>query len=232
MQLLILSKSSGVAAVGGLQRRLGEEKYHQILKTHSKIYAEKLNFIIIRAEDEFKFSLSDEHYYSLLIHILISIERLLHGKYISGGDELLYSQCGETEMEIAEYISSKVEKEFNTSVPLDERVYICMHLMGSSIYEDIAEEGMRGALANSLRASSFCGQRAHQVRRPVPRGGFRARRAAGDRPYVPPQDVRLPNQERFRVQRQRKAPQGRGTRTCTRPCGPRGSSTSYITKFR
>jgi transcriptional antiterminator len=159
VQLLIISKSSGLAAVGGLQRRLGEDKYNQILKTHSKIYAEKLNLIIIQAENEFKFSLSDEHYYSLLIHMLISIERLLHGKYISGGDELLYSQCGKTEMEIAEYIASKVEKEFNTAVPLDERVYICMHLMGSSIYEDIAAEGMRSATANiPARVKLLCSE--------------------------------------------------------------------------
>ena len=128
--------------------RIDEEKYGKMKKVYPKVNIEKIGDIIRNAEKEFDFFMPDEHYESLFMHLLISIDRILKGSNVDEEDDMLYEQFGETQMQVAEYVASQLEKEFATVMPRAERAYICMHLMGSELYNASDEADIKSVVSS------------------------------------------------------------------------------------
>ncbi|HML36368.1 MAG TPA: transcription antiterminator [Bacillota bacterium] len=136
------------AAFNSSDYRIDGEKYGKIKKLYPKVNIEKISGIIRNAEKEFDFFMPDEHYESLFMHLLISIDRILKGSNVDDNDDMLYEQLGETQMQVAEYIASQIEKEFSTVLPRAERAYICMHLMGSELYNVSDETNIKSVISD------------------------------------------------------------------------------------
>ncbi|MDF3002650.1 MAG: transcriptional antiterminator [Bacillota bacterium] len=132
--------------------RINEKKYSKMKRIYPKVNIEKISDIIRNAEKEFDFFMPDEHYESLFMHLLIGIDRILKGSNVDEEDGILYEQFGETQMQVAEYIASQIEKEFATVMPRAERAYICMHLMGSELY-NISDEADASGVVSSIPMS-------------------------------------------------------------------------------
>lgn len=109
-------------------------KYDEIVKIYPRINVDEIGNIIHNAEKEFAFFMPEEHYNSMFTHLVISIGRLLKGIKVDDESELIEGQCNDIETQVARYIVSRLEKEFNISIPQAEFAYICMHLMGLNIY--------------------------------------------------------------------------------------------------
>ncbi len=109
-------------------------KYDEIIKIYPRINVDEIGNIIHNAEKEFAFFMPEEHYNSMFTHLVISIGRLLKGIKVDDESELIEGQCNDIETQVARYIVSRLEKEFNISIPQAEFAYICMHLMGLNIY--------------------------------------------------------------------------------------------------
>jgi|GEM_PF-1614000 Transcriptional antiterminator len=146
-----LNKKDNIA-YNSADYRIDEKKYGKMKKIYPKVNLEKISDIIRNAEKEFDFFMPDEHYESLFMHLLISIDRILKGSNVDEDDGILCEQFGETQMQVAEYIASQIEKEFATVMPRAERAYICMHLMGSELY-NVSDEADIKSVVSSIPMS-------------------------------------------------------------------------------
>jgi transcriptional antiterminator len=117
-----------------IEIKQNNDKYNEIVKIYPKINIDKIGNIIRNAEKEFAFFMPEEHYNSMFTHLVISIGRLLKGIKVDDESELIEGQCNDIETQVARYIVSRLEEEFNISIPQAEFAYICMHLMGLNIY--------------------------------------------------------------------------------------------------
>lgn len=117
-----------------MEAKQHSNKYDEIVKIYPRINVDEIGNIIHNAEKEFAFFMPEEHYNSMFTHLVISIGRLLKGIKVDDESELIEGQCNDIETQVARYIVSRLEKEFNISIPQAEFAYICMHLMGLNIY--------------------------------------------------------------------------------------------------
>ncbi len=117
-----------------MEAKQRSNKYDEIIKIYPRINVDEIGNIIHNAEKEFAFFMPEEHYNSMFTHLVISIGRLLKGIKVDDESELIEGQCNDIETQVARYIVSRLEKEFNISIPQAEFAYICMHLMGLNIY--------------------------------------------------------------------------------------------------
>ncbi len=117
-----------------MEAKQRSNKYDEIVKIYPRINVDEIGNIIHNAEKEFAFFMPEEHYNSMFTHLVISIGRLLKGIKVDDESELIEGQCNDIETQVARYIVSRLEKEFNISIPQAEFAYICMHLMGLNIY--------------------------------------------------------------------------------------------------
>jgi transcriptional antiterminator len=129
-----------------LSKRLSDEKYNEFFKIYPKINANKIGDIIRSAEKEFAFFMPEEHFNSMFTHLVISIGRLQKGIKVKDESDLIAGQCNDIETQVARYIVTELENNFDITIPQAEFAYICMHLMGLNIYSDTDRLNINDAL--------------------------------------------------------------------------------------
>lgn len=116
---------------------------------------EKKNLHIVeRTVDEMNkelpYSIADSAYMGLVVHLALAIERIMRGENITIDQSYLSELEGTPEYMIAKKIIEKLEKVYQTEIPVAEIGYITMHLRGAKLRKDkeyFAEEaGMQDAL--------------------------------------------------------------------------------------
>ncbi|MGG7174824.1 BglG family transcription antiterminator [Clostridium neonatale] len=88
--------------------------------------------IIINAEDEFNYILSDIAFDGLLIHIALSIERNIDKKVLNINEKIKDITNDKEEYKMAQYIIKHLEKKFKINIPTEEEYYIALHIYGKS----------------------------------------------------------------------------------------------------
>ncbi|WP_244262281.1 BglG family transcription antiterminator [Thermoanaerobacter wiegelii] len=82
------------------------------------ISLEKMKNIIIDAQKEMDYKLSDIAFYTLLIHIAIAIKRIKQNKTINVSNEAFKNMKDKKEYKIAQGIVKAIEKSFDINMPV------------------------------------------------------------------------------------------------------------------
>lgn len=78
-------------------------------------------------------SISDNSYFSLLVHISLSIERLNQNKQIDFNEDLLNNLKSSNDYNFAKQIIEDLEDEFKIKIPDVEIYFVAMHIKGTKI---------------------------------------------------------------------------------------------------
>ena len=122
---------SGDAMTRPDRGRIHDTNLGNIIQIYPEETVLKVKEIIEASEEEFGYYLTDDYYASLLTHLVISVSRLINGntvppEFAPPGDEEFPAFILET----AGYITKRLESVFQISVSVDEKIYICIHLVG------------------------------------------------------------------------------------------------------
>lgn len=104
---------------------------------------EKLEHILIQAEETMGLRFTDEAFSSLFIHIAIAIKRMIVKSPIQLSDEIMNRLKEREEFEVARVLAKDIEKGFAIRLPDAEIGYIILHLIGTKVQQiEIDIEGM------------------------------------------------------------------------------------------
>jgi len=131
-----------------LPTRMEINKYEQIRSMYPKVDIAKVEHVIHKAEEEFDFFLADEFYTAIVVHIAISIGRILDGNDLVEDNDFLESIYKHEEIKVARFIATEIEKDFNIRFSKTETAFICMHILGSNTYEKEKNESIDEAIKN------------------------------------------------------------------------------------
>lgn len=87
------------------------------------------------------YSIADDAFVALSVHVALMVERRLQGGGISLGDDILQRLRKTEEYEYAQRLAGDIEEDFGISVPDEEVGYLTMHLRGTKLREDDALRG-------------------------------------------------------------------------------------------
>ncbi|MPW25669.1 PRD domain-containing protein [Alkalibaculum sp. M08DMB] len=117
--------------------RLNQHDINHIKELIPHIEILTIEKIITEAEKKLKYTLSDEAFTGLLIHIAISIERLKQAKDIKMDSKWLKDLKTHDEYEIASTIGLQLGKELHITIPESEIGYITLHILGAQLLEPV-----------------------------------------------------------------------------------------------
>lgn len=92
--------------------------------------------IIKEAENKINFKLADESISNLIFHSAMLVERVKQGKTVGLTKDDIIGIKSQEEYDIAKSIVSKMEREFEVSIPEDEIFYITIHILGSKLQQN------------------------------------------------------------------------------------------------
>ncbi|TCW42469.1 transcriptional antiterminator [Thermohydrogenium kirishiense] len=96
----------------------------------------KLEKIVSNMESKLEFRLSDEAFISLIIHIAISMERLIRNKDIRLSNDVLKKLKQEEEYLVAKQAAKEIEENFEVKLPDSEIGYILLHILGAKMQQN------------------------------------------------------------------------------------------------
>lgn len=101
----------------------GEDKnYKDFVNRVAKTVAEVI--------DEERFAVHSIAYQNLIVHICIGIQRIREGCYVPFDENHWEKMIGTREYEVAKKLAEKINRDFDTTFPEEEIVYIAIHLAG------------------------------------------------------------------------------------------------------
>lgn len=91
--------------------------------------------ILVAAEEKYNIRFSYLNFNNIAIHLAIIVKRVQQGKAISLPKELIYdlSRIDETYRELSNYISARIQKKMHIDLPVNEKYYVLMHILGAHI---------------------------------------------------------------------------------------------------
>lgn len=109
-----------------------------------EINLERINDIIQDAEKKLEFVLADTAYSELVIQLAIIVKRIQKGKNCTIEEEL-NKYSSEKEWNITQYLSERLEEEFEIKLSDGDRSYLMMNLLGVNTRNEapITEENLR-----------------------------------------------------------------------------------------
>lgn len=122
----------------------------RLLNLIEKDTIRKLEALIFEHEEALDYSLTDNAYIGLLVHLALAIQRIKKNEKISMDKAYLKELKGYGEFEIAANLAEKISKVFNIEIPEEETGYITMHLRGSKSFESKGENTVLEALAKEM----------------------------------------------------------------------------------
>lgn len=112
---------------------------------------------LVDAEDKFKIRFSYLNFNNIAIHIAITVKRVKQGKPIKIPSDLIYdlSNIDNVYKELASYLSDKIEQVMHVDLPVDERYYVLMHILGAHIETQKVLEASNDSKQNSELAEKI-----------------------------------------------------------------------------
>lgn len=110
--------------------------------TKIKNFFPKLNFYVIQriiqeAEEKLGYYFTDQAFVNLIVHIAIAIERIKFEKNISMEKDNFENIKENKEYVIAKWVVDQLSLDLKIKIPESEIAYICLHMLGSKIQQDI-----------------------------------------------------------------------------------------------
>ncbi|PRX35595.1 transcriptional antiterminator [Orenia metallireducens] len=132
-----------------IDSRIDNKTYQQLRELFKDINFRKIENILEQIERESDFVFTDEAFVGLVIHIAISLKRLIRGKDIKMEREQLNSLKETEEFEIAKVIAKSLEEELDVQIPEAELGYISLHILGSKVQQNIISKDINDVLENT-----------------------------------------------------------------------------------
>ncbi|MFZ5968381.1 MAG: BglG family transcription antiterminator [Bacillota bacterium] len=120
-----------------LDYRIDLINFKKIKQLFPRIDLLKIQEVIQQAEQKLKYNFTDQAFTNLITHIAIAIERVKHSKEIEMDKESLQNLRGKYEFEVAAWVIQQISNIFHMEFSDDEIGYICLHMLGAKIQEDV-----------------------------------------------------------------------------------------------
>lgn len=141
----MFNKSNNLCLIEDLIHKINETKnkdIESIIESNLKFMfkKEEIEFIrklIIEVEGKLGHKFSDIAFTSLVLHIVIAINRLKSENFIKLSSDFINSIEKTSEFHVSKWMVSRLEEEFNMKFPIEENAYIAMHLLGAKIQLNI-----------------------------------------------------------------------------------------------
>ena len=114
------------------ERENNKDPLEPYKKLFEHVNLEEIKEMIITAEEQFQFTLSDVAFEGLLIHIALAVERNIKDKVVNIDCEIEEISREKSEYQAAEYILATLQKKYNIIMPKEEIYYIALHICGKS----------------------------------------------------------------------------------------------------
>jgi len=120
-----------------LDYRLDHINYNKIKKFFPILNFYKIQNIIQESETKLGYYFTDQAFVNLIVHIAIALERIKFDKKIYIEKDYFEYIKTNKEYDIAKWVVEKLSKGLNLQIPEEESAYICLHMLGAKIQQDI-----------------------------------------------------------------------------------------------
>lgn len=121
-----------------LDYRLDHINYNKIKKFFPALNFYTIQNIIQESEEKLGYYFTDQAFVNLIVHIAIALERIKFDKKVCI-DEYHFEHIKENkEYDIAKWVIEELSKNFKLKIPEKEIAYICLHMLGAKIQQDIS----------------------------------------------------------------------------------------------
>lgn len=121
-----------------LDYRLDHINYNRIKQFFPKLSFYKIQNIIQESEKKLGYYFTDQAFVNLIVHIAIALERIKFDKKIYIEKDYFDYIKKNKEYDIAKWVVENLSKEFNLEIPEKESAYICLHMLGAKIQQNIS----------------------------------------------------------------------------------------------
>lgn len=128
--------------INNIDYRIDYVNYKRLKKFFPKLDVVKVQTIIQNSENKLGCSFTDQAFVDLVAHIAIVLQRIKLKKTIEFDNENFDFLKDKNEYHVAEEIRNDLIREFNVNIPEEESTYICLHILGAKIQEDIYNEDL------------------------------------------------------------------------------------------
>ncbi|HDR6289171.1 TPA: BglG family transcription antiterminator [Bacillus cereus] len=121
--------------------------------------------VIEEINEELSYFIADSAYIGLVVHLALTIERIIQGENINIDQAYLETLETSPEYKIAEKIKRKLKTVFNITIPKAEVGYITMHLQGAKLRhnkQDLIEESSFQVAIHAKNLIQFVGEQLNE----------------------------------------------------------------------
>ena len=135
--LLPRSEAPGVRPVGPPVDRVSERFMGMV----DEVRLRAVEGLVGSAVGRLPHAIADSAFVNLSVHVALMVERLLQGRKVEMGDDILRRLKNTVEYGYARGLGAAIEQGLGVGVPEGEVAYITMHLRGAKLSQDDALEG-------------------------------------------------------------------------------------------
>lgn len=120
-----------------LDYRVDYINYTKIKKFFPTLNFYAIQSIIQESEKKLGYYFTDQAFVNLIVHIAIALERIKFDKKIYIEENDFKYITNNEEYNIAKWVVERLSKEYKLEIPEKESAYICLHMLGAKIQQDI-----------------------------------------------------------------------------------------------
>lgn len=120
-----------------LDYRLDTINLNKIKTFFPKFDLNLIQSIIQESEIQLGYSFTDQSFVNLIIHIAIALERMKFEKNIIVDEKEFKNIKKTNEYSCAKFLVNNLEKYLKITIPEEEIIYICLHILGAKVQHDI-----------------------------------------------------------------------------------------------
>lgn len=120
-----------------LDYRLDHINYNKIKKFFPLLNFYKIQTVIQESEQKLGYYFTDQAFVNLIVHIAIALERIKFDKKIYIKKDYFENIKTNKEYDIAKWVVERLREELNIEIPEEESAYVCLHMLGAKIQQDI-----------------------------------------------------------------------------------------------
>lgn len=128
--------------------RLSIKNYYKLKEFFPDVDLLKIQKHIKQSEEKLGYSFTDQAFINLLAHIAITIKRVRAKQEIIMPKDFNEKLQNTETYHIAQELVRNLQTALDLKFPVDETGYICLHMLGAKIQENITDENYRDILGN------------------------------------------------------------------------------------
>lgn len=143
-------ESEEYSDINELDYRIDYINYKKLKQFFRNLDIIKIQKIVQKSEKKLGYFFTDQAFIDLIAHIAIVLQRVKVDKKIRANISKFDFLKDKNEYIIANEVKEDLAKAFKIEIPDEESIYICLHMLGAKIQEDIYNEDLE-SLINSQK---------------------------------------------------------------------------------